>query len=159
MTPQWKDPNGKERQWEVASRTTRMGEVDGVAIVAVVIGGGEAPRVLVEKQFRPPQGKYVLEVRPSPGGIRAARGWQGAAPGQQRGRGPERDACPKQCGCADASQSQDAGGGVVRSVGALRSGASAGAVVPRQVSSRNLQNTPPRGRQWSLAGAGVVTWH
>lgn len=47
----------------MASRTTRRGEVDGVAILAVVTGGGGPPRLVLEKQFRPPQGSYVIEAR------------------------------------------------------------------------------------------------
>jgi hypothetical protein len=35
-TLQWEDPSGRQRLWESAERTTRRGEVDGVAIVARV---------------------------------------------------------------------------------------------------------------------------
>ncbi len=60
---QWRDPNGKQRRWEAAERTTRRsGGVDGVAIIARVTGGGAPPRIVLEKQFRPPQGNYVIEV-------------------------------------------------------------------------------------------------
>lgn len=60
---QWQDPTGKERQWEMASRTTRKGELDGIAVIAVVTGKGQPPRLVLEKQFRPPQGSYVIEVQ------------------------------------------------------------------------------------------------
>mmetsp|Transcript_17598 Transcript_17598/g.52870 ORF Transcript_17598/g.52870 Transcript_17598/m.52870 type:complete len:384 (-) Transcript_17598:3891-5042(-) len=59
---QWQDPTGKERQWEMASRTTRKGELDGIAVIAVVTGKGQPPRLVLEKQFRPPQGSYVIEL-------------------------------------------------------------------------------------------------
>lgn len=60
---QWQDPTGRERQWEMASRKTRKGELDGVAVIAVVTGKGQPPRLVLEKQFRPPQGSYVIEVQ------------------------------------------------------------------------------------------------
>ncbi len=34
--PQWEDPHGRQRLWESAERTTRRGDVDGVAILAKV---------------------------------------------------------------------------------------------------------------------------
>lgn len=44
LTLQWEDPHGRRRIWESAERTTRRGDVDGVAIVAKVSmrrsGGG-----------------------------------------------------------------------------------------------------------------------
>lgn len=33
---QWEDPHGRQRLWESAERTTRRGDVDGVAILAKV---------------------------------------------------------------------------------------------------------------------------
>ena len=53
------------RFWESAERLTRHGPVDGVAIVAFLSckeSGGE-DQLILESQFRPSQGKYVIEVR------------------------------------------------------------------------------------------------
>lgn len=55
---------GRLRFWESAERLTRHGAVDGVAIIAIVSSkeaGGEDQLVL-ESQFRPSQGSYVIEV-------------------------------------------------------------------------------------------------
>jgi len=55
----------RQRFWESAERLSRHGAVDGVAIVALVSGagpgGGEA--LVLESQFRPSQGSYVIEAR------------------------------------------------------------------------------------------------
>ncbi|KAI9712000.1 MAG: hypothetical protein M1820_001708 [Bogoriella megaspora] len=69
------DPRGKERSWEYASRSTRPknSDIDGVGIVAILRGppspsnksdtaGTSAPRILLQKQFRPPINKVVIEV-------------------------------------------------------------------------------------------------
>lgn len=53
------------RFWESAERLTRHGAVDGVAIVAILSckeSGGE-DQLILESQFRPSQGRYVIEVR------------------------------------------------------------------------------------------------
>jgi ADP-ribose pyrophosphatase len=61
---QWRDPKGKLRKWESAERNTRAAcGVDGVAIIAHVTGGGGPSRVILESQFRPPQGNVCIEVR------------------------------------------------------------------------------------------------
>lgn len=60
---QWRDPKGKLRKWESAERSTRAAcGVDGVAIIAHVTGGDGPPRVILESQFRPPQGNVCIEV-------------------------------------------------------------------------------------------------
>lgn len=59
---QWEDPHGKQRNWEMASRSTRKGLADAVAILAHVTGDGHPERLVLEKQFRPTQGTYVIEV-------------------------------------------------------------------------------------------------
>ena len=53
------------RFWESAERLTRHGAVDGVAIVAIVSckEPGEEDQLILESQFRPSQGSYVIEVR------------------------------------------------------------------------------------------------
>ncbi|KAI3433956.1 hypothetical protein D9Q98_003758 [Chlorella vulgaris] len=58
----WQDPAGRQRLWESAERTTRRGEVDGVAIIAKVVGANRAPMLPVLKQFRPPVANYCLEL-------------------------------------------------------------------------------------------------
>ncbi|CDR44178.1 CYFA0S14e00496g1_1 [Cyberlindnera fabianii] len=59
----YKDPAGKERLWECASRTTRPegSEVDAVAIIAV-LKKPSGPEILLQKQFRPPTGGVCIEV-------------------------------------------------------------------------------------------------
>ena len=52
------------RFWESAERLTRHGAVDGVAIIAILSckePGGE-DQLILESQFRPSQGNYVIEV-------------------------------------------------------------------------------------------------
>ena len=43
-------------------RATRRGEVDGVAILAVVQSKSKPPEVVLETQFRPALGETVVEV-------------------------------------------------------------------------------------------------
>ncbi len=54
---------GKERTWESAERSTRPenSPIDGVGIVAILqkLSG---PEILLQKQFRPPINKVVIEV-------------------------------------------------------------------------------------------------
>ncbi|KAI9659299.1 MAG: hypothetical protein M1821_001557 [Bathelium mastoideum] len=69
------DPRNKQRSWEYASRTTRPknSDIDGIGIVAILTGpkspsnpsdsaDTEAPRILLQKQFRPPVNKVCIEV-------------------------------------------------------------------------------------------------
>ncbi|CAM9544983.1 unnamed protein product [Discosporangium mesarthrocarpum] len=60
----WKDPSGTERAWEVAFRTTRRSECDGVAVIAIVRypKSGKADEVVLVSQFRPPVGAEVIEA-------------------------------------------------------------------------------------------------
>ncbi|KAH1974126.1 hypothetical protein KXW18_005388 [Aspergillus fumigatus] len=57
------DPNGVERTWESAERQTRPTgcEVDGVGIVTI-IDKPTGPELLLQKQYRPPIDKVVIEV-------------------------------------------------------------------------------------------------
>ncbi|KAI9743391.1 MAG: hypothetical protein M1818_003237 [Claussenomyces sp. TS43310] len=59
----YNDPNGKTRTWESAERRTRPkgSEIDGVGIVAI-LEKGSGPELLLQKQFRPPVNKVVIEV-------------------------------------------------------------------------------------------------
>ena len=59
----YKDPLGKERTWESAERSTRPknSPVDGVGIVAI-LQKPSGPELLLQKQFRPPINKVVIEV-------------------------------------------------------------------------------------------------
>ncbi|KAA6411252.1 MAG: ADP-ribose pyrophosphatase [Lasallia pustulata] len=60
----YKDPLGKERTWEAAERSTRpaTSQVDGVGIVAILSHPDNGPSLLLQKQFRPPINKVVIEV-------------------------------------------------------------------------------------------------
>ncbi|KAF7118774.1 hypothetical protein CNMCM5793_008399 [Aspergillus hiratsukae] len=57
------DPNGVERTWESAERQTRPAgcDVDGVGIVTI-IEKPTGPELLLQKQYRPPIDKVVIEV-------------------------------------------------------------------------------------------------
>ncbi|MCJ1458854.1 hypothetical protein MMC28_009228 [Mycoblastus sanguinarius] len=59
----YKDPLGKERTWESAERSTRPKDspVDGVGIVAI-LQKTSGPELVLQKQFRPPINKVVIEV-------------------------------------------------------------------------------------------------
>ena len=71
----WSDPSGRQRQWEFASRTTRVQgqQADGVGVAAILTsggvgggGGGEDRKsgkkeLLLVRQFRPPVGKHTIE--------------------------------------------------------------------------------------------------
>ncbi|KAK4695372.1 ADP-sugar diphosphatase, partial [Lecanoromycetidae sp. Uapishka_2] len=59
----YKDPTGKERTWEHAERPTRPKDspVDGVGIVAI-LQKPSGPELVLQKQFRPPINKVVIEV-------------------------------------------------------------------------------------------------
>ncbi|PKI85350.1 ADP-ribose diphosphatase [Malassezia vespertilionis] len=58
----WVDPSGKHRVWECADRKTRKGQVDAVAILAIVKRPGTEPHVLLVRQFRPPAEKTMIEL-------------------------------------------------------------------------------------------------
>jgi len=59
----YSDPNGKTRTWESAERRTRPkgSDIDGVGIVAI-LEKPTGPEILLQKQFRPPLDKVVIEV-------------------------------------------------------------------------------------------------
>lgn len=59
----YQDPSGKTRTWEHAERRTRPAdsEIDGVGIVAI-ISKPDGNEIVLEKQFRPPLDKVVIEV-------------------------------------------------------------------------------------------------
>ncbi len=58
----YQDQNGKIRTWEGSRRTTRpkTSLVDAIHIVAI-LDKPTGPELLLEKQFRPPTGKVVIE--------------------------------------------------------------------------------------------------
>ena len=51
------------RFWESAERQSRHGAVDGVAIIALISAAGQEDQLVLESQFRPSQGSYVIEAR------------------------------------------------------------------------------------------------
>ncbi|KAL8780890.1 MAG: hypothetical protein Q9194_000662 [Teloschistes cf. exilis] len=57
------DPLGKQRIWEHAERATRPEDspIDGVGIVAI-LQRSSGPELLLQKQFRPPVDKTVIEI-------------------------------------------------------------------------------------------------
>ncbi|KAJ5238922.1 hypothetical protein N7468_003541 [Penicillium chermesinum] len=59
----YQDPNGVERSWESAERTTRPAGcgIDGVGIVTI-LQKASGPELLLQKQYRPPVDKVVIEV-------------------------------------------------------------------------------------------------
>ncbi|RAH47659.1 MutT/nudix family protein, partial [Aspergillus brunneoviolaceus CBS 621.78] len=59
----YSDPNGVERTWESSERTTRPEtcEIDGVGIVTI-LNKETGPELLLQKQYRPPIDKVVIEV-------------------------------------------------------------------------------------------------
>ncbi|TEY35207.1 hypothetical protein BOTCAL_0597g00080 [Botryotinia calthae] len=59
----YRDPRGKVRDWEHAERSTRpkSSEIDGVGIVAI-IQKETGPELVLQKQYRPPLYKIVIEV-------------------------------------------------------------------------------------------------
>ncbi|KAI4235705.1 MAG: hypothetical protein L6R40_006394 [Gallowayella cf. fulva] len=59
----YKDPLGKVRTWEHAERATRPKDsaIDGVGIVAI-LEKPSGPELLLQKQFRPPVDKAVIEI-------------------------------------------------------------------------------------------------
>ncbi|KAI9903419.1 hypothetical protein N3K66_002771 [Trichothecium roseum] len=65
---EYKDPEGKTRIWESAERRTRpaASDIDGVGILAILPDrdntSGVGPRVVLQKQFRPPVNMVTIEV-------------------------------------------------------------------------------------------------
>lgn len=59
----YRDPLGTTRTWEYAERRTRPAgaDCDGVGIVAI-IEKESGPEILLQKQYRPPIDKVVIEV-------------------------------------------------------------------------------------------------
>ncbi|KAF7593251.1 hypothetical protein BBP40_011792 [Aspergillus hancockii] len=59
----YRDPNGVERTWESAERQTRPANcaIDGVGIVTI-LNKATGPELLLQKQYRPPIDKVVIEV-------------------------------------------------------------------------------------------------
>jgi len=57
------DPNGVDRTWETAERTTRRegADSDGAEMIAIVHSKDKQDQLVVVSQFRPPVGKHVLE--------------------------------------------------------------------------------------------------
>lgn len=64
----YQDPSGNPRLWECAGRTTRPegSKVDAVAVIAIIKppAGSEKtpPRIVLQKQFRPPTGGVCIEI-------------------------------------------------------------------------------------------------
>jgi len=61
------DPEGTERTWESGERLTRpaVSDIDGVGVVAVLrdpSNPDESPRIVLQKQWRPPVNATVIEV-------------------------------------------------------------------------------------------------
>lgn len=58
----WKDPEGRERKWESADRRTRKGDVDAIAVCAIIERPTSEPHILLISQFRPPVNSNVVEL-------------------------------------------------------------------------------------------------
>lgn len=60
---QYTDPNGHAREWEFASRTTRVpgSDVDGCGIIAI-LNYPTGPELLLQKQYRPPVNGVCIEM-------------------------------------------------------------------------------------------------
>lgn len=61
------DPEGHQREWESAERLTRPkgSDIDGVGVVAILLDPSkpnQSPRILLQKQWRPPVNATVIEV-------------------------------------------------------------------------------------------------
>lgn len=61
------DPEGVERTWESAERLTRPKgcDIDGVGVAAILqdpAKPNDEPRILLQKQWRPPVNQTVIEV-------------------------------------------------------------------------------------------------
>ncbi|KAI9004434.1 NUDIX hydrolase domain-like protein [Hyaloraphidium curvatum] len=60
----YQDVKGKTRFWEVADRRTRpkAGDCDAVAILPLLVGGGEKAKTILVTQYRPPVDSYTVEL-------------------------------------------------------------------------------------------------
>ncbi|KAH6630551.1 NUDIX hydrolase domain-like protein [Chaetomium sp. MPI-SDFR-AT-0129] len=60
---EYKDPNGNIRTWEWAERVTRPEgcDIDGVSVVAIIEKDNRSA-VVLQKQYRPPIGRVVIEL-------------------------------------------------------------------------------------------------
>jgi ADP-ribose pyrophosphatase len=61
------DPEGTQRDWEASERLTRPkgSDIDGVGVVAILQDPSkpdQPPRILLQKQWRPPVNATVIEV-------------------------------------------------------------------------------------------------
>jgi ADP-ribose pyrophosphatase len=61
------DPNGTERTWESGERLTRPkgSDIDGVGVAAILQDPAkpdDEPRIVLQKQWRPPVNATVIEV-------------------------------------------------------------------------------------------------
>ncbi|KAG8947519.1 hypothetical protein FRC04_010700 [Tulasnella sp. 424] len=61
---EWKNQDNTDKIWEVAERTTRKGEVDAVAILALLESKKSdfKPSTIIIEQYRPPVEKFVIEL-------------------------------------------------------------------------------------------------
>ena len=62
----YSDPEGVQRDWEASERLTRPkgSDIDGVGVVAILQDPArpdESPRILLQKQWRPPVDATVIE--------------------------------------------------------------------------------------------------
>lgn len=62
----YKDPNGKEREWDSAVRTTRSsGGVDGIGILTILkYKDGKPDEILLQSSFALPLRAYALRCQP-----------------------------------------------------------------------------------------------
>lgn len=60
----YQDPNGQEREWDSAVRTTRSaGGVDGIGILTILkYNDGRPDEIVLQKQFRPPVEGVCIEM-------------------------------------------------------------------------------------------------
>jgi ADP-ribose pyrophosphatase len=63
----YNDPEGQTRTWESGERLTRPkgSDIDGVGVVAILrdpANPNESPRIVLQKQFRPPLDQVVIEI-------------------------------------------------------------------------------------------------
>ncbi|KAG7570969.1 hypothetical protein FFLO_01063 [Filobasidium floriforme] len=58
----WEDQTGRKRVWEAADRSTRKGEIDAVAIVALIAHPKKPLSTVIIEQYRPPIEKYIIEL-------------------------------------------------------------------------------------------------
>jgi len=59
----YKDEKNHQRVWETLVRTTHgLAEIDAVEIIPILKKPGEVSQLVVVKQFRPPTGKYIIEL-------------------------------------------------------------------------------------------------